>query len=286
VTTAGREDRTNKQGRASTVESNETSSTSLFGTLLTHPLVVKIAENFDYLRSIEKSIVIEYLGEESGEWALDVACGLGIFTRVLRGSFPRVVGLDTSATRIQLAHRVYPECDYVVGDAHQLPFRNGCFGTVICICSLEHMEDPVVALREIGNALRESGLTILTVDSWEMNVIKIPRFLLKTEIRTMLGDRNESELDRCIQRYHETEFWVKRRYSREQLATDLAIAGLRMEDYHYLLSGLAVPIELSVRGLSHSGVLSYLLYPLWLILIRSRRNKRSGYVLAAKARKS
>jgi SAM-dependent methyltransferase len=257
----------------------------VFGKVLTHPMIVKIAQNLDYLRSIERSIIIEYLGHECGEWALDVACGLGIFTRMLRARFPKVVGLDTSATRIQLAHRIYPECDYVVGDAHHLPFSNGCFGTVICVCSLEHMEDPVVALREIGNAVRKSGLTILTVDSWERNAIRIPRFLLKTEIRVMLGNRNESELDRCIQRYHETEFWVKRRFNRDQLVTALSIAGLWTEDCDYLLSGLAVPIELAVRGLSHAGVLSYLLYPFWLFLIRSKRNKLSGYVLAAKARK-
>ena len=257
----------------------------LYKTLLKYPSVVNLAQNLDYFKSIEKSILNQYLNGETGEWALDVACGLGIFTKVLRSKFPKVVGIDVSAERVSQAHRVSPECDYVVADAHHLPFRHCSFDTVISICSLEHFENSLSALIEINNILRDSGVLIVTVDSWEHNKLRIPRFLLKPEVRTILNNNEDLELETALKRYHELEYSVKRRYRKDQLIDELSRIGFTTIDYDYLISGFAVPLELALRGLARLGVISFLLFPLWLVLVRSRINKRSGYVLATKATK-
>jgi ubiquinone/menaquinone biosynthesis C-methylase UbiE len=58
---------------------------------------------------------------------LDVACGTGFLTRHLRGD---VVGLDASATMLDVARRQAPRATYVQGDAFALPFPNESFHRV------------------------------------------------------------------------------------------------------------------------------------------------------------
>jgi len=55
---------------------------------------------------------------------LDVGCGTGFLTRSLRG---RVVGLDASATMLDLARRQAPEAIFVLGNALSLPFPDRSF---------------------------------------------------------------------------------------------------------------------------------------------------------------
>jgi ubiquinone/menaquinone biosynthesis C-methylase UbiE len=55
---------------------------------------------------------------------LDIACGSGFFTRYLPGE---VVAVDQSASMIEVARERNAAVDYVVGDALELPFRDGSF---------------------------------------------------------------------------------------------------------------------------------------------------------------
>jgi predicted SAM-dependent methyltransferase len=45
----------------------------------------------------------------------------------------------------------------VMADAHRLPFRDGCFGSVVSSHVLPHLRDPVAALREAARVLGPGG---------------------------------------------------------------------------------------------------------------------------------
>jgi SAM-dependent methyltransferase len=50
----------------------------------------------------------------------------------------------------------------IVADAHELPFPNESYGTVLCTEMLEHVKDPRRVVRELMRVLKPRGVLILT----------------------------------------------------------------------------------------------------------------------------
>ncbi|MGH3384143.1 MAG: methyltransferase domain-containing protein [Nocardioidaceae bacterium] len=92
---------------------------------------------------------------------LDVGCGPGtitvdLATRVPRG---RVVGIDRSAEVVAEAalHEV-PNARFEVGDVYALSYADASFDVVHAHQVLQHLSDPVAALRELRRVCRPGGL--------------------------------------------------------------------------------------------------------------------------------
>jgi SAM-dependent methyltransferase len=81
------------------------------------------------------------------ERILDVGCGSGEFTRVLREeSAATVVGLDADRSLL-----VRADADgRAHGDATRLPFRENAFDLVVCQALLVNLPDPGAAIAEFG----------------------------------------------------------------------------------------------------------------------------------------
>lgn len=83
---------------------------------------------------------------DTRERVLDVGCGSGEFTRVLREEVPgTVVGIDADATL--LAHVDPP---VVRGDALSLPFPDNTFDVVVCQALLVNLPDPEATIAEFA----------------------------------------------------------------------------------------------------------------------------------------
>ena len=79
---------------------------------------------------------------------LDWGCGTGAYRSVVRNVLGhRYVGVDAEG-----------EAADVRADVHHLPFRAGAFDHVITNAVLEHVADPVGAVREVARVLRAGGL--------------------------------------------------------------------------------------------------------------------------------
>lgn len=99
-----------------------------------------------------------------GQDLLDLGCGPGTITADLaaRVAPGRVVGLDAAAGVLEeaaaLAERRGLAVEWVVGDALALPFEDASFDVVHAHQVLQHLPDPVGALREAARVLRPGGL--------------------------------------------------------------------------------------------------------------------------------
>lgn len=96
-----------------------------------------IAEQYQRAKSqpwrafIEAFSLMELVGDVFATSALDVACGEGFYTRILRRrGAARVAGIDLSAGMIELARRQEAAdrlgIEYLVGDARELPPGREC----------------------------------------------------------------------------------------------------------------------------------------------------------------
>ncbi len=85
---------------------------------------------------------------------LEIGCGDGHLSRVLSGRNVAVIGLDLARRRLVEARRVAPSVPFVRGSVLSLPFRDRSFDTVSAVEVVEHLEDPLSALREMRRVAR------------------------------------------------------------------------------------------------------------------------------------
>ncbi len=100
-----------------------------------------------------------------GQALLDVGCGPGTITADLArfvGAGP-VIGIDAAAMIIDRARGMYaphehPNVSFEVGDVYSLRFPDHTFDVVFAHQVLQHLSDPVSALREMARVVRDDGL--------------------------------------------------------------------------------------------------------------------------------
>ena len=93
---------------------------------------------------------------EAGD-ALDVGCGEGRVSRLLRDRGVDVVGLDVAPRLVELAQEADSGGEYVVGSAEQLPFPDASFDAVVAFNVLMNVDDPEAAVAEARRVLRPGG---------------------------------------------------------------------------------------------------------------------------------
>jgi ubiquinone/menaquinone biosynthesis C-methylase UbiE len=127
-----------------------------------------------------------------GDLVLDLGTGVGAMAGQLLHHYPgiRVVGLDRQRSALQTAQANHPEAIYVVGDAMDLPFPDGAFDHVHGSWIIEHVPDPVVALREVRRVLKPGGTCrFLEVDNASLHTM--PEY---AEVVTVMTALNESQV--------------------------------------------------------------------------------------------
>lgn len=99
----------------------------------------------------------------------------------------RYLGLDLSSVyfspdfaRQLSCPNVYPQVNGIVGNANRLPFANQDVDCVVCADVLEHISNPLEALREISRVIKPDGRVIITVPSmYKLDALKFSHIIKK-----------------------------------------------------------------------------------------------------------
>jgi len=110
-----------------------------------------------------------HLYRQAGLWraeaVLDVGCGTGAITQeVAERTRGRVAGLDLDPAMIGFAAESVGEIDWVIGDAHCLPFGADSYDVVLCSFLLMWTEKPNIAVQEMARVVREGGVVLATTE--------------------------------------------------------------------------------------------------------------------------
>lgn len=103
------------------------------------------------------------IGAGAGDSLLDVACGAGGWLAAVDEAGAEATGLDLSCPAVCACRDDVPTRRALVGDARRLPFHASCFDLVSCLGALEHLSDPLAALREMVRVGRPDATFLLLV---------------------------------------------------------------------------------------------------------------------------
>jgi ubiquinone/menaquinone biosynthesis C-methylase UbiE len=113
-----------------------------------------------------------------GGTVLEVACGTGRVTRLLRERLPesvRMTATDLNEAMLDYARKQFPEgpgLTWRQADAAALPFPDGSFDAVVCQFGYMFVPDKETAMREARRVLRSGGALLFNVwDRLEENDI-------------------------------------------------------------------------------------------------------------------
>jgi cytochrome P450/ubiquinone/menaquinone biosynthesis C-methylase UbiE len=95
--------------------------------------------------------------------ALDVACGLGATTAVVKSKWPHcsVTGINISTRQIEHARANAPQCSFRQMDATTLHFPDETFDLVVCVEAAFHFDSRRDFLREAFRVLKKGGALLL-----------------------------------------------------------------------------------------------------------------------------
>ncbi len=139
------------------------------------------AADFMAKRTLEShgSFFMPYL--EAGVSVLDCGCGpgsitLGIAARAVPGE---VVGVDSGKSQIdravaQAAHEGVRNVRFITANSYSLPFPEAKFDRVFSHALLEHLADPVRALRELYRVLKPGGVIGVCSPDWDGFMLSPP----------------------------------------------------------------------------------------------------------------
>ena len=108
---------------------------------------------------------------------LEIGCGEGYLIGRLKVNKPAIKahGIDISGDIIKQAKNKYKNVSFDVGTAHSLPYPDNRFDLAIACELLEHVEDPITAIKEIKRVSKKTILiSIPNEPAWRIaNIFRL-----------------------------------------------------------------------------------------------------------------
>ena len=118
---------------------------------------------------------------EPGDRVLDLGCGNGRHTLEAARYPVRVVGLDFSRDDLNAARFMYTDlkrkgeaighADFVLGDAQNLPFKDGAFDKSVCTEVYEHIPDDRRGIAEFERVTKDGAPVAVSVPNYWPEVV-------------------------------------------------------------------------------------------------------------------
>ena len=156
-----------------------------------------------FFKRFEKALAL--LKENKINSILDIGCGDGIFTNILKNkeNYKEVVGVDYNKN-IESLNKVYKNIKFIRADLYKLNLDKK-FDAVTCLDVLEHFENVNIVLNRIDSVLRTGGYLVVSGPT-ENFLYKLGRLITKGTFSQETGPgagkhyHNIKQLDKIFQK--------------------------------------------------------------------------------------
>lgn len=135
-----------------------------------------------------------------GDRVLDIGCGAGDDVRAMAaivGATGRAVGVDVSRTMIEEARRRSRDSgqpgEFFEASAYELPFEADSFDAARLDRVLQHLDDPIGALREAARVTRPGGRIVAVDPDFQSTVVTTSYPALERRIRDWWAEWREAQ---------------------------------------------------------------------------------------------
>lgn len=119
--------------------------------LTSHRIRIPVIENFKSKFKVNHNNI------------LDIGCSSGAFTKIYLNGQNKVLGLDMNLSSLEKARK--NQVDVLLGNVLNLPLKNKSFDIINFCEVIEHLPNPLQALKEINRVLKHRGLLLLTTNN-------------------------------------------------------------------------------------------------------------------------
>ena len=169
----------------------------------------------------------------AGEKVLDLGCGNARFYDFFKEKDIQYFGLDNSEKLIGVAQQKYPQVNFRIGNALNLPFPNNYFDKIYSIAVLHRIPSKELRsqfLNETERTLKSGGKLILIV--WKLPIKKYKRknisLLIKYTIFKIIGI-SKLDFKDILEPWGNKTFKYYHWFSKRELAKIVKKAGLKIE---------------------------------------------------------
>lgn len=107
---------------------------------------------------VEKPMMAAMLPDLIGKKVLMLGSGTGEESEFLKSKGAQdLIGMDLSEGSVKIANESFPNCEFIVGDMHQIPFDNETFDFVYSSLTIHYTPDPKSVYHEISRVLKKGG---------------------------------------------------------------------------------------------------------------------------------
>ena len=92
---------------------------------------------------------------------LDIGCGDGFYIKIFEREMD-CIGVEISISGLKMAKRGDLRSPLIIGDAHDLPFKDRTFNFILALDVIEHLKKPEVFLKEIKRVLQKNGYLLIS----------------------------------------------------------------------------------------------------------------------------
>lgn len=121
----------------------------------------KLRLNF-YNSMVDMPAVLSFLKNIKKKKIIDLGCGPGFYSEILKKRGAKVYGIDISKTLIEIAKREVKEVDFRVADIKKIPFKNNTFDVALSALMLDYIKDWDTVFKEVRRVLKPGGIYIFS----------------------------------------------------------------------------------------------------------------------------
>jgi ubiquinone/menaquinone biosynthesis C-methylase UbiE len=207
---------------------------------------------------------VEFAKPQSGEVALDVACGPGTLVLELAVRMRFVRGIDLTRAMLLRAlvlqtERHITNASFDQGEAERLPYPDAVFDLVTCQFAFHHMLNPAVALKEMARVTKPEGRILIadtlgpeSDEKWELHNrienIRDPSHVASLRLTSFLALFEKMELFPVRQ----TSKPRSRSFNRWMLRAGLEPSHSRYQEVRTLIED-AIPGDRAAFAAQHDG---------------------------------